>query len=64
MPKIKYAVWFHGNENESEGICYSGRQPYVVDDKKLAEQHMQYLKSVTIYNNSFSLCTILIDDMG
>jgi len=65
MPKIKYAVWFHGNEEESEGICYCGREPYIVDDKSFAEQHMQDLRANSYLEDEekFSICTIVIDDL-
>lgn len=65
MAKIKYGVWFHGNEEEFEGICYYGSGPYIVDKKSLAEEHMSYLQNACdgIDKWKFSVCMIIIDDV-
>lgn len=64
MSKIKFGVWFHGNDQESEGICYSGREPYIVDDKELAEQHKLNLIENVFEGDEdkFSICMIVVED--
>lgn len=66
MASIKYAVWFHGNKEESEGICYCGREPYIVDKKSLAEEHMSYLQNACDGLNKwkFSICKIVVDEVA
>lgn len=61
MQTVRYAVWFHGNDQESEGICYSGKNPYIVDEKHLAEEHKTLLHD-GIETNKFSICMIIIDE--
>ena len=62
MASIKYAVWFHGSKYESEGICYKGKNPYIVDEKHLAEEHKSMLECNVDESNKFSVCMIIVDE--
>ena len=63
MASIKYAVWFHGTRDESEGICYMGKNPYIVDEKHLAEEHKDMLQYNVDEPNKFSVCMLIVDEV-
>lgn len=63
MSQIKYGVWFHGNAQEDATICYAGREPYIVNEKSLAESYMGVLKNNFLGDSEFSVCIIIINEV-
>ena len=63
MQKIKYGVWFHGTKYEKEGLCYCGRNPFVSDTEEQALKHKESLEFSCDEPNSFSICTIVINEV-
>lgn len=64
MPKVKYAVWFHGNEDEPQSICYEFRKPFYTDKLELAIDFLKFMKDNNHQDDKYSICTITIEDVS
>ena len=47
---IKYGVWFLGDNQEREGVCYQGRSVFIADTELEAALYKEELESYNDWN--------------
>ena len=59
--RIKYGVWFHGDEDDQPALCVRNRKPFVTEEY---EHACKYMEEMLEYNGgaTYSVCTIIVED--
>lgn len=50
---VKFGVWFVGNEQQQEGLCYEGDTLFLTNDPQVAKDKAQELSSLNSVDESF-----------